>query len=135
VNKTNKHLEKKNSRFRNNLISVFVVVVLLLQHPVLVLVFEQDLCLSLARWLGGTGQFFFLSLSGSCLDSSSLSEVWLVLRFWRSALRPPSCPALDFVLAVLAYWGLVTLPRCLFSRARSEIHQPALCCQCVMLLC
>jgi hypothetical protein len=39
-----KHLErkkKKNSRFRNNRISVLVVLVLLLQHPVLVLVFKQ----------------------------------------------------------------------------------------------
>jgi hypothetical protein len=38
-----KHLErkKKNSRFRNNRISVLVVLVLLLQHPVLVLVLKQ----------------------------------------------------------------------------------------------
>jgi hypothetical protein len=37
VNKTNKHLKKrkKNSQFRNSRILVFVVLVLLLQHPVL----------------------------------------------------------------------------------------------------
>jgi hypothetical protein len=34
----------------------------------------------------GTHQFFFLSFSNSCLVSSSLSEVWLVLSFRRSAL-------------------------------------------------
>jgi hypothetical protein len=61
---TNKHI-KKNSRFRNNRISVLVVLVLLFQHPVLVLVFKQKLCLSLARWLGKTHQFF------SCLSAAA----------------------------------------------------------------
>jgi hypothetical protein len=54
VKKTNKELvrKKKKSRFRNNKISVLVVLVLFLQHLVLVLVFKHYLCLNLARWLG-----------------------------------------------------------------------------------
>jgi hypothetical protein len=43
-----KHI-KKNSRLRSNRISVVVVLVLLLQHPVVVLVFKQKLCLSLIK--------------------------------------------------------------------------------------
>jgi hypothetical protein len=70
---TNKQTQK-NSTFRNNRISVLVVLVLLLQYPTLVLVFKQWLCLSLARWLGSLTSFF-LSFRGSCLVSSSLSEV------------------------------------------------------------
>jgi hypothetical protein len=59
ANKTNKDLDrkKKNSRFRNNRISVLVLV-LLLQHPFLVLVFKQKLCLSLTWWLGRLASFF-----------------------------------------------------------------------------
>jgi hypothetical protein len=57
ANKTNKHLErKKNSRFRNNRISVLVVLVLLLQYPVLVLVFITVL-VSLGGW-GDWSDFF-----------------------------------------------------------------------------
>jgi hypothetical protein len=42
VNKTNTKTERKrNSRFGNNRISVLVVLVLLLQHPVLVLIIKQ----------------------------------------------------------------------------------------------
>jgi hypothetical protein len=47
-NKTKNHT-KKPFRFRNKIISVLVFLVLLLQHPVLVLVFKQRLCLSLTR--------------------------------------------------------------------------------------
>jgi hypothetical protein len=68
VKKTNKHLErkrKKNSRFRNHRISVSVVMVLLLQHPVLLLVFKQKLCLSLSMWLGRFDRFF------SCLSAAA----------------------------------------------------------------
>jgi hypothetical protein len=54
--KTNKHTQK-TSRFRNNRISVLVVLVLLLQNPVLVLVFKQRLYLSLARCLGSLTSF------------------------------------------------------------------------------
>jgi hypothetical protein len=61
-NKTNKHTQK-NSRFSNNRISVLVVLVLLFQHPLLVLVFKQKLCLSLARWLGILASFVFFFLS------------------------------------------------------------------------
>jgi hypothetical protein len=58
--KTNKQINthtKKNSRFRNNRISVLVVLMLLFQHPVLVLVFKQRLSLSLVRWLGNLASF------------------------------------------------------------------------------
>jgi hypothetical protein len=44
-NKTN---TQNTSRFRNNRISFLVVLVLLLQHPVLVLVFKKRLCLNVA---------------------------------------------------------------------------------------
>jgi hypothetical protein len=102
--------------------------VLLLKHPVFVFVFKQKLCLSLARWLGSLAHFFPLCFSGSCLVSSSLSEVWLVLRFWRSALWSTSCPALD-----LGFFCVGLLGTCFFASppvygARSEIHQPAPCC-------
>jgi hypothetical protein len=43
---------KINPRFKCNKVSVLVVLVLLLQHPVLVLVFNQMHCGCLARWLG-----------------------------------------------------------------------------------
>jgi hypothetical protein len=43
---------KKPSRFRNNRISVFEILLLLLHHPVLLLVFKQKLYLTLAWWLG-----------------------------------------------------------------------------------
>jgi hypothetical protein len=52
----------KKFRFRNKRISVLVVLVLLLQHPVLVLVFKQMLYLSFARWLGRLTNFL------SCLS-------------------------------------------------------------------
>jgi hypothetical protein len=45
-----KKKKEKNTRFRNNEVSVFIVLLLLLQHPVLVLVFKQKLCHSLIRW-------------------------------------------------------------------------------------
>jgi hypothetical protein len=41
VNKAHLERKKKNSRFRNKRISVLVVLSLLLQHPVLVLIFKQ----------------------------------------------------------------------------------------------
>jgi hypothetical protein len=134
-NKTNKQTHKKNSRFRNNSISVLVVLVLLFQHPVLVLLFKQKLCLSLARWLGRLPSFFSLSFSSSCLVSSSLSQVWFVLRFWRSAAWPISHPALDLGFCCVGLLGACFFASCPFSGAQSEIYQPAPCCQCVMLVC
>jgi hypothetical protein len=132
-NKTNKHI-KKNSRFRNNRILTLVVLVLLFQHPVLVLGFKQKVCLSLARCLAETHQFFFLSFRGSCLVSLSLGEVWLVLRFRRSALWPTSHPALKLGFRCCFTGGLfLCLPP--FLWARSEIRQSSLCCQHVMLVC
>jgi hypothetical protein len=80
-----------------------------------------------------TGQFF-LSFSGSCLVSSSLSEVWFVFRFWRSALWPTSHPTLVLgspCVGLLEACHFALLP---FFGARSEISQPALCCQHVMLV-
>jgi hypothetical protein len=61
-NKTNKQTHKK-FQFSNKIISVVVVLVLLLQHPVLVIVFKQKLCLSLAKWLVRLTSFFFCYLS------------------------------------------------------------------------
>jgi hypothetical protein len=52
--------------------------VLLIQHPILALVFKQKLCRSLARWLGSVWFFcfFVFLLSSSCLVSSSFNGVW-----------------------------------------------------------
>jgi hypothetical protein len=68
--------QTKNSRFRNNRISVLVyVLVLLLQHLALVFIFKQRLCVSLSRCLGSLTDFF-LSFSSCCIVSSSFSEMW-----------------------------------------------------------
>jgi hypothetical protein len=109
--------------------------VLLLQHPALVLVFKQKLCLSLTRWLGRLASIFSLSFSGRWLVSSSLSEVWLILRFQRSALWFTSCPALELGFLCVGLLGACFFAAPPFSGARSEIYQLAPCCQCVMLVC
>jgi hypothetical protein len=104
--------------------------VLLFQHAVLVLLFKQKLCLSLDRWWERLTIYFFLYFSGSCLDGSSLSEVWLVLRFWRSALCTTSHPALELGFCCVGLLGAYFFASCLFSGARSEIHQLALLSAC-----
>jgi predicted ferric reductase len=62
INQNKQRNTQKYSRFRNNRISIYVVVVLLLQHPVLVLLFQKRLCLSLTTWLGNLERFFFLCI-------------------------------------------------------------------------
>jgi hypothetical protein len=133
-NKTNIQTHKLNSRFKNNRISVLVILVLLFLHPVLVLVCKQKLCLSFTRWLGRLTSFFPLSFGGSCLVSSTLNEVWLVLRFQRSALWTTSHPALELGFHCVCLLGACFFASHLFFGARSEIHQLALCCQHVMLV-
>jgi hypothetical protein len=61
------------------------------------------------------GFFFLLSFRGSCLISSSLSGMWqfkfdAVLRFWNQLCSPPSILLWSWVLTILDYWGLVSLP-------------------------
>jgi hypothetical protein len=68
---------------------------------------------------GDTHQVFFLSFRGSCLVSASLSEVWLALRFWRSALWPTSHPALELGFHCVGFWGLVSLP-CALSLGQGQ---------------
>jgi hypothetical protein len=80
-------------------------------------------------------QFFFLSYSSSCSVSSSLSEVLLVLRFWRSALWLTSYPALGLGFPSIGLLGAYFFALCPFSGVRSEVHQLVLCCQHVMLIC
>jgi succinate dehydrogenase hydrophobic anchor subunit len=65
----------KNSRFRINRISVLVVLVLLLQLPVLLLVFKQKIYLSIIKRLacGWWCLFFLLCLSGAAALSASLA--------------------------------------------------------------
>jgi hypothetical protein len=123
--------------FRNSRISVLLVLVLFLHHPALVLVFKQNLCLSLTRWLWrlASSVFFLLSFSSSCLVSSSLSEMWFVLRFQRSALWPTNHPALELGFLCVDLLGACFFALTPFSGAKSEICQPALYCQCVMLVC
>jgi hypothetical protein len=120
----------------------FLSLVLLLQHPVLVLVFKQRLCLSLARWLGSLASFFFFSLSfsGSCLVSSSLSEVWQfkfaccpqVLEM-SSVAHQPSCFGVGFPLC----WFTGGLFLCLAPFLWGKVSDPSAspCCQCVMMVC
>jgi hypothetical protein len=48
---------------------------------------------------------------------------------------PPAVLLWSWVFTVLVYWGLVSLPLSPFSGARSVIHQPAPCCQCVVMVC
>jgi hypothetical protein len=129
---THTHTHTHNSSFRNNRISFLVVLVLLFQHPVLVLVFKQELCLS--QVIGATRQFFFLSFSDSCLVSYSLSEVWLVLRFQRSGLWPTNCPSLELCFCCVGLLEACFFALYPFSEARSEICQLTLCCQRVMLV-
>jgi hypothetical protein len=62
---TNKQIHKKITGSGTNRISVLVVLVLHLQHPVLVLVFKQKLCLSLTRLLGRLASFLFSCLSAA----------------------------------------------------------------------
>jgi uncharacterized membrane protein len=78
---------KKSSQFRNNRISVLVyILVLVLQQPVLVLVFKQKLCCSLSRWLGSVF-FFCLSVAAAWSAPPSVRcgslSLYVVLRFWR----------------------------------------------------
>jgi hypothetical protein len=117
----------------NKRISVLVVLVLLFQYPVLVLIFKQKLLVLSGGW--GVSPVFFLSFSVSSLVSSSLSEIWLVLRFQRSALWPTSCSALELGFHCVGLLGAYFFALRPFSGASSEIHQPALCFQHFMLVC
>jgi hypothetical protein len=77
----------------SNRISVLVVLVLLLQHPFLVLVFKQKLCLSLARWFERLASFFSPILQQQLL--SQLLPHWgvacpQVLQI-SSVVHQPSC--------------------------------------------
>jgi hypothetical protein len=85
--------------------------------------------------VGETCQFFFPSFSGNCLVSSSCSEVVLFLRFWRSALWPTSYLALELGFHFVGLLGACFFASCPFSGSWSENHQPALCCQHVILVC
>jgi hypothetical protein len=76
-----------------------------------------------------------LSFSGRFLVSASLSDVWLDLRFRRSALWPTSHSALELGSHCVGILGGCYFASRPFSGARSEIHQLALCCQHVMLVC
>jgi hypothetical protein len=124
-------------------ISVLVVLVLLLQHPVLVLIFKTgSILVSPSGW--GVSPvclfFFFLSFSSSSLVSSSLSEVWQFEFVYcplvsenSSVAHQPSALRLSFHhVGLLGACSFALLP---FSGARSEIRQPAPCCQHVMMVC
>jgi hypothetical protein len=132
---TNKHTRK--SRYRNNRLSFLVVLVLLLHYPVLVLVFKQSLCLSLARWLGSLASIFFLSFSGSCLVSSSLSEVWQFEFVYcpqvlenSSVVLQPSCFGVGFSLCWFTGGLFFCLVPFLWGKARDPSARPLLsaCC-------
>jgi hypothetical protein len=133
--KQNKQTNKqanKNSRFRKSRITVlFYVLVLLLQHPILVLVFKQKLCCHLAKWLGGGFFFLFLlSFRGSCLVSGCGSlSLYVVLRFFNQLWSPPVVLLWSWVFTVLGYWGLASLPRPLsLGQGQWSISQPLAVC-------
>jgi hypothetical protein len=107
---------------------------LLLQHPVLMLVFKQKLYVSLASWLGRLTSYF--PVFQQQLLSQLLPQWGVgVLRFQRSALWPTSCPTLELGFRCVGLLGAFFCALPPFSGARSEIHQPAPCYQRVMLVC
>jgi hypothetical protein len=112
---TNKETQKKIPGSGKIEISVLVVLVLLLQHPVLVLVFKQRLSLSLVGWLRSLASVF-LCLSAAAAWSAPPSvgcgslSLYIVLRFWNQLCSPPALLLWSWVFTVLDYWGLVSLP-------------------------
>jgi hypothetical protein len=122
---TNTH---KNSRFRNNRISVLVL--LLLQHPVLVLVFKQGFCLSLTRLLGNLTSFssvFQWQLVSQLLPQWGVA-VWVCMLSSgsRDQLCSPQAILLwSCVFTVFVSWGLVSLPRPLsLGQGQWSFNQP-----------
>jgi hypothetical protein len=71
--------------------------------------------------VGKTRQCFFLSFRSSCLVSSSISEVWLVLRICPidQFCSPLAILLCSWVFTALVYWGLVSLP-CALSLGQSQ---------------
>jgi hypothetical protein len=115
---------------------------LLFQHPVLVLVFKLKLCIVLPG--GWVVDLFFslLSFSGAAWSAppsvgcGSLS-LYVVLRSWNQLCSPPTI--LLWALE-LSFHRVGLLGACFFaspplSGSRSEIRQPAPCCQRVMMVC
>jgi hypothetical protein len=123
----------------NNRIAVLVVLLFLLQHPGLMLVFKQKLYRSLARWLGRLASFFSFQwqLLSHLLPQWGVA-VWMCILSSGSGKKLCSPPAIllwTWVFAMLVYWGACFFASPPFSGARSDICQPAPCCQHVMLVC
>jgi hypothetical protein len=82
---------------------------LFLQHPVLMLYLSRSSALVLpGDW--GHLPVFVPVFQQQLLSHSSISEVWFLLRFQRSACGSPAILLWSWVFAVLVYWGLVSLP-------------------------
>jgi hypothetical protein len=85
------------------------------------------------------GSFFFLlSFSDTCLVSYSLSEVWQFkfaccsqVQEISFIIHQLSCFGVEFLLCLFPGGFFALLP---FSEARSVIHQPAPCCQHVVMV-
>jgi hypothetical protein len=108
------------------------------------LVFKQKLCHSLTRWWSSLFcffffSFFFLPFSGSCLVSSSLSEVWQfkficypqVLEI-SSVAHQLSCFGVGFLLCW--FTGVLFLCFTPFPWGKAS-DLSASCCQCVVMVC
>jgi hypothetical protein len=105
-NRTNKHIKKFQVQEQQNFILSSSGVTLSASNP------GQSWCRSSVLVLPGGWEDspVFFPFSGSCIVNSSLSKVWLVLRFRRSALWPTSCSALE-----LGFCCVVLLGACFFS--------------------
>jgi hypothetical protein len=107
--------EQTNKKQNKQIDKQKTVLVLLFQHTTLVLVFKQKLCHSLTRWLSSV--FFFSSVFqwqqlGQLLPPvrcGSLS-LYVVLKFQNQLCTSPAVLLCSWVVAVLFYWGLVSLP-------------------------
>jgi hypothetical protein len=88
--------------------------VLLLQHPVLVLVFKLKLCCSLVRWLGSVFFFFCLSVAAAWSAPPSVRcgslSLTVSLQLQNQLCSPPAVLLWSWVFTVLVYWELVSLP-------------------------
>jgi hypothetical protein len=110
--------------------------VLSLQHPVLCWYLNRSSVLISPDGWGDSSFFFFLSFYSSCLVSSSLSEVWQFEFVYfpqvlenSSVAHQPSCFGVGFSLCWFIGGSFLCLIPFLWG------HQPAPCCQHVMLVC
>jgi hypothetical protein len=94
--------------------------VLLLQHPVLVLVFKQRLCLSLTRWLGSLASFSSLSEAAGYSAPPQWVVAFSQVPEISSVAYQPSCCGVGFLLCWFTEAYFFAL--CPFSGTMSVLH-------------